>query len=40
MKKQISRRSFLKKSAIALGTVAVCDFEGTGTAEQVSGSKI
>jgi hypothetical protein len=26
--KQISRRRFLKKSAIALGTVAVCDFEG------------
>jgi 4-oxalocrotonate tautomerase len=39
MEKQISRRSFLKKSAIALGTAAVCDFKGIGGAEQVSGSK-
>ena len=30
MVKQISRRSFLKSSAIALGTVAVCDFKGIG----------
>jgi len=39
MERQISRRRFLKKSAIALGTAAVCDFKGTGSAEQVSGSK-
>ncbi len=39
MEKQISRRSLLKKSAIALGTVAVCDFKGIGSAEQVRGSK-
>lgn len=40
MEKQISRRRFLKNSAIALGTAAVCDFEGIGSAEQVSGSMI
>ncbi len=40
MGKQISRRSFLKKGAIALGTVAVCDFEGIGSAEQLSGTEI
>jgi len=40
VKKKISRRSFLKKSAVALGTVAVCDFEGIGSADQVNGSKI
>lgn len=34
---EISRRSFLKKSAIALGTVAVFDFTSIGSAEQVSG---
>ena len=39
MGKQISRRSFLKKGAVGLGTVAVCDFEGIGGAGQVSGSK-
>ena len=39
MEKQISRRRFLKKSAIALGTAAICDFKGIGSAEQVSGSK-
>ena len=39
MGKQISRRSFLKKSAIALGTAGVGDFKGIGSAEQVSGSK-
>jgi 4-oxalocrotonate tautomerase len=39
MEKHISRRSLLKKSAIALGTAAVCDFKGIGSAEQVSGSK-
>lgn len=32
MERQISRRSFLKNSAIALGTVAVCDFTGIGSA--------
>ena len=39
MERQISRRRFLKKSAVALGTVAVCDLKGIGGAEQVSGSK-
>jgi len=39
MEKQISRRRFLKKSAIALGTAAACDLKGIGRAEQVSGSK-
>ncbi len=39
MEKQISRRRFLKRSAIALGTVSVCDLKGIGSAEQVSGSK-
>ena len=39
MERQISRRRFLKKSALALGTAAVCDFKGAGSAEQVSGSK-
>jgi 4-oxalocrotonate tautomerase len=39
MEKQISRHSCLKKSAIALGTGAVSDFKGVGSAEQVSGSK-
>jgi 4-oxalocrotonate tautomerase len=39
LEKPISRRSSLKKSALALGTVAVCDFEGIGSAEQVIGSK-
>jgi 4-oxalocrotonate tautomerase len=40
VEKKISRRSFLKKSAVVLGAVAVCDFEGIGSAEQVSGSRI
>jgi hypothetical protein len=31
MERPISRRSFLKKSAIVLGTVAVCDFKGIGS---------
>jgi 4-oxalocrotonate tautomerase len=39
MEIQISRRRFLKKSAVALGTAAVCDLKGIGAAEQVSGSK-
>ena len=37
MQRQISRRSFLKKSAIALGTVAAFDFTGIGSADQMSG---
>jgi len=32
MERQISRRSFLKGSAIALGAVAVCGFKGMGSA--------
>jgi 4-oxalocrotonate tautomerase len=36
----IQRREFLKKSAVALGTAAVCDFKGIVRAEQVSSSKI
>ncbi len=40
MGNQISRRSFLKKGAIALGSVAVCDFEGIGSAEQLIGTEI
>jgi len=32
MGKPISRRRFLKKSALALGTVAVCDLEGIRSA--------
>ena len=39
MEKQISRRRFLKKSALALSTVSVCDFKGIGSAEQVDASK-
>jgi hypothetical protein len=39
MGKQISRRSFLKRRALALGTAGLCDFKGIGSAEQVSGSK-
>ncbi|ABQ28511.1 twin-arginine translocation signal domain-containing protein [Geotalea uraniireducens] len=39
MEKQISRRSFLKTSAIALGTVAVCDFKGIGSAVAAGQSK-
>ena len=39
MEKQISRRSLLKKSAIALSTAAVCDLKAAGSAEQVIGSK-
>jgi len=37
MEEPISRRSFLKKSALTLGTVAACDFESIGSAGQVSG---
>ena len=39
MEKQFSRRRFLKKSALALSTVSVCDFKGIGSAEQVDASK-
>ena len=39
MESEISRRSFLKKSAIALGAVAVCDFKSIGSADQVRGFK-
>ena len=39
MEKQISRRSFLKKSVIALGTAAVWDLKGISNAEQVKGSE-
>jgi 4-oxalocrotonate tautomerase len=38
LEKQISRRNFLKKGALALGTVAACDFERIGSAGQLSGS--
>ena len=31
MERQFSRRSFLKQSAITIGTVAVCDFSGANT---------
>ncbi len=40
MGREISRRSFLKKSAIALGTVAVCNFKSVGCAGPASGSTI
>jgi uncharacterized Fe-S center protein len=39
MEKQISRRSFLKKSAIVLGTVALADFKGTGSSFAESHNK-
>ncbi len=39
MEREMSRRGLLMKSAIALGTVAVCEFKGIGSAEQMSGSK-
>ncbi len=31
MERQLSRRSFLKKGAVALGSVAVCDLRGPNT---------
>jgi 4-oxalocrotonate tautomerase len=40
MGKEISRRKFLKGSAMALGAVAVYDFKGLGSAEQLSGAEI
>ena len=39
MEKQISRRSFLKTGAIALGTVAVCGFKGIGSAVAAAQNK-
>jgi 4-oxalocrotonate tautomerase len=39
VKRLFSRRRFLKTGAIVLGTVAVCDLEGMGTAEQADGLK-
>jgi 4-oxalocrotonate tautomerase len=39
VKRLFSRRRFLKTGAIALGTVAVCDLEGMGAAEQAHGLK-
>jgi 4-oxalocrotonate tautomerase len=39
MEREISRRSLLENSAIALGTAAVCDFKGAGSAEPMSGFK-
>ncbi len=40
MEQPVSRRSVLKRGAIALGTVAVCDVEGLASAGQVSGAKL
>jgi 4-oxalocrotonate tautomerase len=39
VKKPVSRRSFLKRGAVALGTVAVCEVRGLTSAAQTSGSK-
>ncbi len=39
MKKEISRRRFLEKSALALGTAALCNLEGISGAELGNGSK-
>lgn len=39
MEQQVSRRGFLKKTAIALGTVIVFDFTSIAGAKQVSGFK-
>jgi 4-oxalocrotonate tautomerase len=39
VKRLFSRRRFLKTGAIVLGTVAVCDLKGMGTAEQADGLK-
>jgi hypothetical protein len=32
VERHISRRSFLKRSTLALGTIAVCEFKGIGSA--------
>jgi 4-oxalocrotonate tautomerase len=37
MKRHISRRGFLKKGVLSLGAIAVCNFEGIGSADQVDG---
>jgi 4-oxalocrotonate tautomerase len=37
--KHVTRRGFLKRSAVALGAVAVCDVEGLARAAQLPGSK-
>jgi len=39
VEKHVTRRGFLKRSAVALGAVAVCDAEGLATAAQLPGSK-
>ncbi len=39
MDKQVSRRRFLRGSAIALGTFAVCEVDGLVSAAQVSGQQ-
>ncbi len=39
MERPISRRSFLKKGAVAAGAVAAGDFKGSGGAEASSESK-
>ena len=39
MDTHVSRRGFLTSSAIALGTIAVCDVDGLASAAQVSWSK-
>lgn len=40
MEREILRRSFLKKSVIALGTLAVFDFKGNARAKQMSSPTI
>ena len=40
MEEHISRRSFLKKSIVAMGAVAVCDLEDIGSADRVGDSKL
>ena len=37
--KHLSRRGFLRSSAVALGTVAACNVEGLSSAAQGSGAK-
>lgn len=38
METKISRHSFLETGAVALGTVAVCDFKGVGSAVAATGT--
>jgi len=40
MKNKISRRYFLKKSAVALGTAAVLDFQSVVIPDRASGSEL